>query len=76
MKTLIRDQYLSFNGIKLVSVYSDDFPYNRERCKDMWHVPGRTIMDTAALLDLAIQRKVSLNRTEFSDGIATTTRLI
>ena len=76
MRTLTRDQYLMFNGIKLISVYSDEFPYNRERCRDLWYIPGREIMGTDALIDLAIARKVPLNRTVYSDGIATTTRLI
>lgn len=75
MKTLVRDQYLTFNGIKLISVYSDEFPFDREALKEEWYIPGRQIMRTCTLIDLAHKRGVSLSRTTYDEGIATTVLL-
>lgn len=76
MKTIVRDQYLTFDGVKLISVYSDEFPFDQERCKEMWYIPGRRIMATGELIGLAVVLKVSLNRTTCDKGVVTTTNII
>lgn len=75
MKTLVRDQYLMFDGIKLVSVFSAEAPFDQEFLKDVWHVPGNQIMGTEVLITLANERGVPLSRTTYDEGIATTVLL-
>lgn len=75
MTTRLRYQFLTFNGILLVSYYEPYAPYNQEKFKDLWHIPGREIMSTDALITLAEKRQVPLNHTAYSEGTTTTTRL-
>jgi hypothetical protein len=64
-----------YGPIKLVPVFADFYPYNQERYEDMWHVPGRTIMSTDALVTMATRRKVAVSIVE-QEGVSTsTTRL-
>ncbi len=67
---------LYYDGIKLVSVYRPDvYPYTKDKYRDMWHVPGRTIMSTDALVTLATRRGFAIAIVE-QEGIHTqTTRL-
>jgi hypothetical protein len=66
---------LYYGPIKLVPFFADYYPYNQERYKDMWHVPGRTIMSTDALVTLATIKKVTISIVE-QEGVSTsTTRL-
>ena len=66
---------LYYGPLKLVPVFADYYPYNQEKYEDMWHVPGRTIMSTDALVTLATRRKVAVSIVE-QEGISTsTTRL-
>ena len=70
------DRRLVFDNIKLVPVAADAHrPWHTEEYKDMWHVPGRTIMSTDALVTLANKKRVTISIVE-QEGIATsTTRL-
>ncbi len=70
------DRRLVFDNIKLVPVFVEyTHPYNQEKYRDMWHVPGRTIMSTDALVTLANKKRVAVSIVE-QEGITTsTTRL-
>lgn len=66
---------LYYGAIKLVPVFTDYYPLDQEKYRDMWHVPGRTIMSTQALVTLATRKKVAISIVE-QEGVSTsTTRL-
>ena len=65
---------LYYDGIKLVPVAADYYPYDQERYRDMWYVPGRTIMSTDALVALATERGVTVMMSEFEGVSVQTTR--
>ena len=66
---------LYFGSIKLVPVAAPYFPYNLDRYKDHWHIPGRTIMSTDALVTLANKRGVAVSIVEQRGPSTETTRL-
>ena len=69
------NRHLIYGNIKLVPVYAPYYPYDQPRYADMWHVPGRTIMSTDALVILATRKGIAVSVVEQS-GISTqTTRL-
>lgn len=65
---------LVYDGIPLVPVADRDYyPYDLPRNADKWHVPGRLIMSTDALLQLADRLAVSVKLVEHDgEGIQTT----
>ena len=66
---------LNYDGIKLVPVATDWYPFNQPQYADKWHVPGRVIMSTSELVSLATSRGIVVTLTEY-EGVAThTTRL-
>jgi hypothetical protein len=69
------DRRLIYGNIQLVSVYADYYPYNQERYEDMWHVPGRTIMSTDALVTLATRKGIAVSIVEQEGINYQTTRL-
>lgn len=68
------DRRLIFDNIKLIPVSADlHHPWHRN--KDMWHVPGRTMMSTDALVTLANTKKVAISIVEQEGIVTSTTRL-
>ena len=66
---------LYYDNMKLVPVQTDWYPFDQEKYRDMWHIPGRTIMSTEALVTLATRRGIAVSIVE-QEGIQTqTTRL-
>ncbi len=56
---------LHFGDIQLVPVADRDwFPYDAEWNEDKWHVPGRKIMSTEALVKLATKQGVTVTLVE------------
>ena len=72
---LCSNRRLYYGSIELVPVHADYYPFDQEKYRDMWHVPGRTIMSTDALVTLATRKGVAVSIVE-QEGISTsTTRL-
>lgn len=69
------DRRLVFDNIKLVPVLTNYYPFDQEKYRDMWHVPGRTIMSTDALVTLANKKKVAVSIVEQEGIVTSTTRL-
>lgn len=69
------DRRLMFDNIKLVPVSTNYYPFDQEKYRDMWHVPGRTIMSTDALVTLANKKKVAVSIVEQEGIVTSTTRL-
>jgi len=69
------DRRLIFDNIKLVPVSTNYYPFDQEKYRDMWHVPGRTIMGTDALVTLANTKKVAISIVEQEGIVTSTTRL-
>ena len=68
-------RHLYFDNLKLVPVSTNYYPFDQEKYRDMWHVPGRTIMSTDALVTLANKKRVAISIVE-QEGVSTsTTRL-
>ena len=66
---------LNYGSIKLVPVAADYYPYDQERYKDMWHIPGRQYMSTEALVILATKRGITVTMSEYVGVNTQTTRL-
>lgn len=67
--------HLYFGNIKLVPYFQDYYPFDRIEYRDMWHVPGRRVMSTDALVTRATKLGITVTLTEYQ-GVATqTTRL-
>lgn len=69
------DRRLIFDNIKLVPVSTNYYPFDQEKYRDMWHVPGRTIMSTDALVTLANKKRVAVSIVEQEGIVTSTTRL-
>lgn len=72
----IRYRRLIYDGIKLVPAYDPASRlYSDESYRDKWHVPGRKIESTAALVSRATRKGIAVSITEHSGLWAETTRL-
>lgn len=71
-----RYRRLHYGSIELVPVADrDSYPYNLERYRNAWHVPGRTIMSTDALVQMAARKGIVVKLSEHSGVDITLTRL-
>ena len=67
---------LNYDGIELLPAYDPKtYPYSDESYRDKWHVPGRKIESTAALVNRATRKGITVSITEHSGLWAETTRL-
>lgn len=72
----IQYRRLIYDGIKLLPAYDPTTRlYSDKSYRDKWHVPGRKIESTAALVDRATRRGLTVSITEHSGLWAETTRL-
>ena len=67
---------MNYGSIQLVPVAADTHrPWHTEEYKDMWHIPGRTIMSTDALVTLATRKGIAVSIVEQEGINHQTTRL-
>lgn len=72
----IQYRRLIYDGIKLLPAYDPKmWPYSDESYRDKWHVPGRKIESTAALVSRATRKGITISIIEHSGLWAETTRL-
>lgn len=71
-----RYRRLYYGDITLVPVYDrEEPPYNAKCNRDMWHVPGRSIRSTDALVKLATEKGITVSVVECVGANVETTRL-
>lgn len=59
-------RYLNYGGIRLICAFRAEFPHNCLENRDRWHIPGRTIRSTDALVRLANKKGITVVLSEHS----------